>query len=149
METIVVGVDGSANGTRALRWALDYAGAVEGRVLAVQAWSISAYAYGGPGFVAAIDPGEFERLARASLEKTVAEFADATPAGVAVEQRIVQGGAAEALMDVARDVNADLLVVGSRGRGGFAGLLLGSVSATLAHHTPCPLAIIPPASRGV
>ena len=59
----------------------------------------------------------------------------------------MEGGAAGVLVDLARDERADLLVVGSRGHGGFEGLLLGSVSATLAHHTPCPLAIVPPAAR--
>jgi nucleotide-binding universal stress UspA family protein len=66
---------------------------------------------------------------------------------VQVEQRVLEGGAAGVLVELARDEHADLLVVGSRGLGGFAGLLLGSVSAALAHHTPCPLAIVPPVSR--
>jgi nucleotide-binding universal stress UspA family protein len=143
MEKIVVGVDGSENGARALRWALDYAEHIGGRVIAAQAWSISALAYGGPGFVAAIDPSEYERGARESLERVVAEVASRVPEGVEIEQRVLEGGAAETLIDLARDEGADLLVVGSRGRGGFAGLLLGSVSATLAHHTPCALAIVP------
>ena len=147
MEKIVVGVDGSENGARALRWAVEYAGAVAGRVIAVQAWSISAFAYGGLGFVAAIDPAEYERAASESLERTVADLAGGIRDGVEIEQRVPEGGAAAALLDLAREESADLLVVGSRGQGGFTGLLLGSVSATLAHHTPCPLAIVPPAWR--
>jgi nucleotide-binding universal stress UspA family protein len=147
METIVVGVDGSEYGARALRWALRHAGGDGARVIAVHAWGVSAFAYGGPGFVAAVDPAEFERVARRALEQTVAELADDAPEGVQVEQRVLEGGAAGVLVQLARDEHADLLVVGSRGLGGFAGLLLGSVSAALAHHTPCPLAIVPPASR--
>lgn len=144
METIVVGVDGSDNGARALRWALRHAGSGGARVIAVHAWGVSAFAYGGPGFVTAIDPTEFRRVASTALEQTVTELAGDVPEGVQVEQRVVEGDAAAVLVQLARDEHADLLVVGSRGLGGFSGLLLGSVSAALAHHTPCPLAIVPP-----
>ena len=144
MKKIVVGIDGSENGTRALRWAVEYARAVDGRVIAVTTWNISALAYGGAGFIAGIDPAEFERGAKASHDRSLAA---ADPGGVEVESRVLEGGAAQVLLDVARDERADLLVVGSRGHGGFTGLLLGSVSSTLAHHATCPLAIVPPASR--
>jgi nucleotide-binding universal stress UspA family protein len=146
MEKIVVGVDGSQHGARALRWAVGYAATIGGRVIAVQAWSISAFAYGGLGF-GAIDLREYEHAARESLQRTVADQAGGVPDGVEIEQRVLEGGTAAVLLDLARDESADLLVVGSRGHGGFAGLLLGSVSATLAHHTPCPLAIVPAAWR--
>ena len=58
-----------------------------------------------------------------------------------VERRVVEGAAASVLVDESRD--AELLVVGSRGHGGFAGLLLGSVSQQCAHHATCPVVIIP------
>jgi nucleotide-binding universal stress UspA family protein len=61
--------------------------------------------------------------------------------GVTVEGRVVPGGAAQVLVEEAK--GASLLVVGSRGRGGFSGLLLGSVSQQSAHHAPCPIVIIP------
>ena len=135
MQTIVVGVDGSENGTRALRWALDYASAVAARVIAVHAWGVPVLAFGGPGYVSAVDPSEYERAANATLDETLTGLAGDLPDGVEIERRVVEGGAAGELIDVAREVGAALLVVGSRGYGGFAGLLLGSVSATLAHHT--------------
>ena len=147
MQTIVVGIDGSENGIRALRWALDHASSVGARVLAVHAWGVPAFAFGGPGYVSAIDPSEYERAANATLDEALAGLASDLPAGVELERRAVEGGAAGELIDVEREVGAALLVVGSRGHGGFAGLLLGSVSATLAHHTPCPLVIVPPVAH--
>lgn len=60
--------------------------------------------------------------------------------GVEIEQRVVQGSAGGALVEAARD--ADLLVVGSRGHGGFVGLLLGSVSQQCVHHAPCPAVVV-------
>ncbi len=80
-------------------------------------------------------------LLREDAEKTGATIAAECAGGLDPEVRVIEGPAARVLVDVAQ--NADLLVVGSRGRGGFASLLLGSVSSQCAHHAPCPVAIVP------
>ena len=67
-------------------------------------------------------------------------LADVADAGVELESSVVQGPASQALVEAAD--GADLLVVGSRGHGGFAGLLLGSVGQQVAHHAPCPVVIV-------
>jgi nucleotide-binding universal stress UspA family protein len=69
--------------------------------------------------------------------------ADGSGDGVEIERRVLQGSPATVLTVIAREEHPDLLVVGTRGRGGFKGLLLGSVATTLAHHAPCPLALVP------
>ncbi len=84
--------------------------------------------------------GDFEEPARMMLDDIV-EHARLDVPGVEIEAVLLGGDAAATLIESAK--GADLLVVGSRGRGGFAGLLLGSVSQQCAHHPPCPLAIIP------
>jgi nucleotide-binding universal stress UspA family protein len=106
---------------------------------------VPAYTFGGAGYTAPLDPAEFERVARDSLERAVAEVMATNPAEVEIEPRAVEGAAASVLLDEVRNLDAAMLVVGSRGHGGFAGLLLGSVSASLTHHTRCPLLIIPAA----
>ena len=77
--------------------------------------------------------------ATADLDAAVSDLVP--PAGVAVELDVKQGIAAEVLVESSRD--ADLLVVGSRGRGGFAGLLLGSVSQRCAERASCPVVVVP------
>jgi nucleotide-binding universal stress UspA family protein len=136
-ERIVVGVDGSEAARTALRWALDEAHLRNATVEVVHGWHVpqlDGVQYGD------LNPGKFERDARQLLDRMVG---GADAAGVpAVEPILVCDGAARALLDTAK--GADLLVVGSRGRGGFTGLLLGSVSQQVVHHAPCPVVVIPP-----
>ena len=138
MPTIVVGVDGSGGSREALRWALGEAKLHGATVRAVHAWSMPV-AFGGPYMAPqAFDQGELHDRARASLDAAVDEVARGS--SVPVERLVEQGSAADVLVHAADD--ADLLVVGSRGHGGFAGLLLGSVSQQCAHHAPCPVVIV-------
>jgi nucleotide-binding universal stress UspA family protein len=139
MERIVVGVDGSETARAALDWALDEARLRNAAVDVVYAWHML-YLHSYPDAGVDLHPGEFERDARQLLDGIIGG-ADTT--GVAaVEPILVCDGAARALLDTAK--GADLLVVGSRGRGGFTGLLLGSVSQQVVHHAACPVVVIPP-----
>ena len=144
MNAIVVGVDGSPGSVDALKFALEEARVRSAAVKAVAAWHIPPGAYGN-GFAATpISPAMFEANAKAGLEKALAQAGTAS-SGVAVESTVREGQAADVLLEAAR--GAELLVVGSRGRGGFAGLLLGSVGQQCAHHAVCPVAIVPDSHR--
>lgn len=138
MERIVVGVDGSESAQQALQWAVDEARLRSATVEAVYAWHqpfATGYAEMGE-----IGIGQFAEEAQRILDVAV-DAVDAT--GIApVERKLATGNPAPTLVDEAK--GAALLVVGSRGRGGFTGLLLGSVSQQVAHHAPCPVVIIPP-----
>jgi nucleotide-binding universal stress UspA family protein len=146
MKTFVVGIDDSEPAAGALRWALTEGRLHGARLVVVHAWDWP-------------HVGEFgafvnERLARADFDQAAAEVLHAMVAAargpatgdVEVEERVVRGAPAQALLEAAAD--ADLLVVGSRGRGGFAGLLLGSVSQQCTQHAPCPVVIVPPPRAG-
>ena len=89
----------------------------------------------------AIDSSVLAESATAVLERELRLLRSEHPSLPAVTTRAINGHAGRALLDAA--LGADLLVVGTRGRGGFAGLLLGSTSTYLAHHSPCPLVIVP------
>jgi nucleotide-binding universal stress UspA family protein len=132
---IVAGVDGSEHARDALRWAAHIAQAVGARVEAVIAWEYPA-ALGWSVVPDDWDPAEDMRKV---LQETVTDvFGGQPPAGL---QLLVQeGGAARVLIEACE--GATMLVVGSRGHGGFSGLLLGSVSANVAEHAPCPVLII-------
>jgi nucleotide-binding universal stress UspA family protein len=137
--TIVVGVDGSEGAVRALEFALDEARARDADVKAVATWHVPASVYQTGWVPASVDPSDFEQIARRGLDKSLAE-AGVTDSGVSVTPILREGQAAEVL--VAEAHGADLLVVGSRGLGGFKGLLLGSVGQQCAHHAPCPVVIV-------
>jgi Universal stress protein UspA and related nucleotide-binding proteins len=143
MNGIVVGVDGSEGSKHALEWAAKEAHLRGVPLTVVLAWQWPTSLYAGAGWVS-IDGELIEdlrKLAEQRLEETCAAVASSLD-GVDVRRSVVEGAAAPALADAAK--GAELLVVGTRGHGGFAGLLLGSVSQQCAHHSPCPIVIVPP-----
>jgi nucleotide-binding universal stress UspA family protein len=138
MGTIVVGVDGSPGSREALRFAVEEARLRNATLRAVTAWHVPAIAYSG-GFAAAVEPRAYEESAEAVGQEELAALREET-VGVEIERVVKEGQAARVLLDEAQ--GADLLVVGSRGHGGFAGLLLGSVSQQTAQHASCPVVIV-------
>jgi nucleotide-binding universal stress UspA family protein len=140
MGVIVVGVDQSEGAKAALRFALEEARLRQAKLRVVHAWQFGYI--GAPGFEGSLpavggDLAEFHEAAEAALDETLrGVVAD----GVAIERRVDQGAAAPVLIEESRD--ADVLVVGSRGHGGFAQLLLGSVSQQCAQHALCPVVIV-------
>ena len=143
-NTIVVGVDGSPDGEAALRWALEEADRRGGRVLAVHAWSLPNGYELAPYSALTVHRDKLEAGARTLLHDAV-QCGRVRHPGVECAELTAEGPAARLLLETAK--GAPLLVVGSRGRGGFAGLLLGSVSHQCAHHAPCPVAIVPSPRR--
>ena len=142
MGTVVVGVDGSAGSERALRFAAQEARQRSARLRVVHAWHVPAMTgAGGFAVVYPISPAEFETGAKKVLEKSLEGLGDEL-AGLEVDRVVEQGQASGVLIEQAE--GAELLVVGTRGHGGFAGLLLGSVSQQCAHHAHCPVAIVRP-----
>jgi nucleotide-binding universal stress UspA family protein len=134
---IVVGVDGSPHSEVALRWAIGQARLTGRQVDAVISWTMPVdYGIGTAGAIAAYD---WEGVATTTLKETVAQAVDPSDAD-RVSQRVVMGHPAKVLLDAAAD--ADLLVVGSRGRGGFKGMLLGSVSQHVVARAACPVVVI-------
>jgi nucleotide-binding universal stress UspA family protein len=134
---IVVGVDGSDSSLAALAWAVRQAALTGARVEAVTAWQIPAvYGYGYT-MVEAIPA--IEKAAGQILDEAIAAEAKRAP-DVQIRPVVVQDIAVRALLDRAR--GADLLVVGSRGHGGFTEALLGSVSQHAVHYAECPVVVV-------
>jgi len=135
---ILVGVDGSEDCARALAWASQLAGALDAEVVAVHALGLLSHL----GAVSAVSPAEEHREeVRSLLEK---EWTDELrSSGVRHRCRLVDGNPVTALMAAADEEDADLVVVGSRGTGGFPGLQLGSTSHQLLQHLRRPVAVVP------
>ncbi|MGY3564787.1 universal stress protein [Sinomonas sp. RB5] len=131
---IVVGVDGSPASGKALDWAIEEARLRGGSLRVITAWH---YPVLGDAAGAGPDVDVFRQSA-ADDQAALLSAAGGERSGLSAE--VIEGSAVQVLLDAARD--ADLLVVGSRGHGGFAGLLLGSVSAQLVHHAPCPVLVV-------
>jgi nucleotide-binding universal stress UspA family protein len=145
---VVVGVDGSAGSQQALRWAAAEARLRGAPLRVVHAWTfgftgIPSDGYGYLGDRWALSAGErtseLQRATEELVDRAIPAIA-AEARGIEIERQVVEGGAADVLVGaVAQD---DLLVLGSRGHGGFAGLLLGSISQQCAHHAACPVVIV-------
>jgi nucleotide-binding universal stress UspA family protein len=132
---IVVGVDGSAPSRHALRWAAQLASTSNAVIDAVAVWEWPT----GSGW--SVIPMNWDP--RADTEKMLTEeidnaFGADRPAGLSL--LVIEGNAAQVLIEASK--RASLIVVGSRGHGGFAGLLLGSVSASVAEHGKCPVLVV-------
>ena len=132
---IVVGVDGSPSSKAALRWAVRQARLTGARVEAVAAWQLPTYY----GWDLLPDSADVEGIAGSMLEEAIAGVATLAP-GVRIQPMVRQGNAAQVLLDEAN--GAELLVVGSRGHGGFTEALLGSVGQHCVHHATCPVVVI-------
>jgi nucleotide-binding universal stress UspA family protein len=143
MARIVVGVDGSPASVLALRWALREARARGAPVEAVIAWRMPgwfALEAGGRLELTRL-AGDLEDKARTALRECLRAAAGVAP-DISLEEIVVRESPPKALLDIAQ--GADLLVVGSRGRGGLAGLRLGSVSSACVAHAPCPVVVVHP-----
>lgn len=151
----MVGVDGSAGSVAALRWALAEAQARGAPLRIVHAYEVprlplGELGVGGPGMaVPPLPADELDRLRAASeaqarrvVDSTLEQAESAAKDGIDIQRDVIEGPATPVLIEAGR--GAALLVLGSRGRGGFAGLLLGSVSQQCAQHPPCPVVILPP-----
>ena len=131
---VVVGIDGSPNSVAALRWAFRYAVATKARLKAVAASN----PHMGFGF-APISIGDFEREAHHTLDRAIKRALGDHPA-VPIETEAMHQDAVAALLEASN--GADLLVVGDRGVGGFAGLLLGSVSRRCVRQAHCSVVVV-------
>jgi len=137
---VVVGHDGSDGAQEALQWAAELAERASWPLHVVRGWRIATApqpATWEPGYVPPI--AEYEQAVQADLEADVAAAIGAERAARAV-CHVVHAAPVRSLIEAAE--SADLLVVGARGRGGFAGLLLGSVSDQVTRHAPCPVTVV-------
>jgi nucleotide-binding universal stress UspA family protein len=143
MGRIVVGIDGSWTSKPVLRFAIEEARLRGSSVLVVHAWKhatgvLQTYYGGGLGEHLGGLPASRAAKEQEQLERLVAKLAPA--ADVEITETAIEGDPAAVLLEAAK--GADLLVVGSRGGGGFAKLLLGSVSDQCARHAHCPVMIV-------
>jgi nucleotide-binding universal stress UspA family protein len=144
LPAVVVGVDGSVGSRAALQWAIGEARLREVPLRAIHAWtyaqplipSLIGYPYSAEYVDSTND--ERQQTAERLLEHMTATLAETHE--IEIQRVTAEGPAARVLIDAVGE--DDLLVVGSRGHGGFSSLLLGSVSQQCAHHTPCPVVIV-------
>jgi nucleotide-binding universal stress UspA family protein len=132
-DRIVVGVDGSTGSRKALEFAFDHASRTGSSVTAIHAWRNAGHGYSSEGLVEEI------RAAERILSEALAGFGDLYP-DVKVTSEAIPVAPQRVLADASQ--SAALVVVGSRGLGAFAGLLLGSVSQSVLHHAQCTVAVV-------
>lgn len=139
MRGIIVGVDGSEQSLDALRWAAAEAALRSSRLHVVGTFTTPIMSTGYE--LAVPDPADLQAAAAITLDAAVdAVRAEGGLDGIEVETRAVEGHAGERLIALSRD--AELLVVGARGHGGFMGLLLGSVTTYVVNHAECPIVVV-------
>jgi nucleotide-binding universal stress UspA family protein len=141
MPGIVVGVDGSASSREALEWAVKHAALEHAPLTVIAVHEVAASAWTGSPIVFPEDrPAEqqAQQAAQEAVNKAVSALGGPGPDSVTV--RGVSGQAAQLLIEAS--AHADLVVVGSRGAGGFANLLTGSTSSKVVNHAACPVVVV-------
>ena len=142
MPGIIVGIDGSTHSRRALEWAVNEAAARHAPLTVLTVNQAVAGYWGGPvAYPGDSDLTEKAREAAQQETDSVLAKVDEGSRPPSVTVRAVSGLPAEELLSAAAD--ADMIVIGSRGAGGFKRLLLGSVSTQVTHHAGCPIVVIP------
>ena len=136
---IVVGVDGSPASDAALSWAASEALLRQAPLTVVCCWTVPGV-YLSEAYIAP-EPAAMERSARAMLDDTIGRVAEAQNVALAIERLVLEGSPSRVLLEASE--GAALLVVGARGRGGFLGLLLGSVATQVVNHGTCPVVVVP------
>jgi nucleotide-binding universal stress UspA family protein len=142
MSGIVVGIDGSDAAHRALSWAMKEAAVRHVPLTVLSVHEVAASGWTGNPIILAGDEPLVEKIRKAAEEtvaKAGAELGELPPPSVTV--RVVRGFPSEELIKASRD--ADMMVVGSRGAGGFARLMMGSVSNQVVHHAHSPVVVVP------
>ena len=142
---IVVGVDGSTNSVRALRWAAAEAALRDDEVVALHVWTPTVRSLAALGAVPVNYSFDDEERAAAAVVEEVIRAAFPNDAPVPVSRRLLSGEPASVLASAAG--GADLLVVGARGHTGLAGLLIGSTAASVVRHAPCPVVVVPASAQ--
>ena len=138
---IVVGVDGSEGGAAALEFAASEAALRNAPLRVVSSWEVPAAVYGS-GFTPPMDAGTLEAFGTRAQQVAdqAAETVKKQRPSLEVEAVAAAGQAADVLLDQSAD--AELIVVGRRGLGGFKSLLLGSVSQQVVHYAACPVVVV-------
>jgi nucleotide-binding universal stress UspA family protein len=137
---IIVGVDGSEHSIRAVQWCAAHAAELDAEVIAVHVIDTLVYLRNSELPIPPLLPQQREELHDLVTRDWCKPLADA---GVSYRVTVMDGRPSVALMRAAQTENAELVVTGRRGRGGFAELLLGSTSHELTHHLDRPLVIVP------
>jgi nucleotide-binding universal stress UspA family protein len=138
-KTVLVGVDGSRGSRKALAWAAAEAAEHGADLVVVKVWERALLPPSGSGSVPSTDVTDAGQIAADELVQTIKEELGENPP-VLAQPRVKEGRPAEVLIE--QSATADLLVVGTRGHGGFAGLLLGSVSQHVAAYAQCTVAVV-------
>jgi nucleotide-binding universal stress UspA family protein len=142
MPGITVGIDGSAHSTRALEWAIKEAAVRHAPVTVLTVHLVPVSGWTGHPVTLPQDATDVEEARQAAEEmvlKATSQLGAAQPSSVTV--RAISGFPAQELIEASR--TADLVVLGSRGAGGFARLMVGSVSNQVVHHAHCPVVVVP------
>lgn len=135
-DKVVVGVDGSASSQAALQWALWHARLTRGVIIAVMSWEFpELYDWPMPS------ASEVTRHTAEKLDEAINAVADHEQT-IPVDQRVAQGHPTKALLRTVSEENANLLVVGNRGHGGFTEALLGSIGQYCISYATCPVVVV-------